>query len=107
VLKKNIFVKGQSLAEVVTFLGIITLAIIAMQIYIQRGIQVKTKDLTKAIINPEHLQLRAYTAEEETSSGKTKFSGTTIVSTVKGGGVTRDITEKTVSTSKSWSKNKP
>ena len=106
-LGKNTFVKGQSLAEVVTFLGIVALAIVAMQTYIQRGIQGKTRYLTNAIINPEHLKQRYTAADSATSSSSTKLSGTTKVSTVKGGRVTRNINETTTSTYRSKETNKP
>ncbi len=104
---KNISVKGQSLGEVVIFLGVITLAMIGMQVYIQRGLQGKAKDLTDVIINPEHLKQRAYSSDDATSSGSTRLSDTTKVTTLKGGSVIRDVNETMTSTSKSWDRNKP
>ena len=103
-LGKNILVKGQSLVEIVAFIAVVSLAILAMQVYIQRGIQGKTKDLTDGIIGS---QQRAYTAEEATSSSSTRFSGTTKVSTSTGGSRTKNINEATQETSESWSKGKP
>lgn len=106
-LKKKFFIKGQSLVEIVTVFAIASLAILAMQAYVKRGIQGRTKDLTDRIINPEDKALRYTTADEAESLSTTDFSGNTTVSMVKGGGVNKVIREKTYSTSKSLSKNKP
>lgn len=106
VLKKKISFKGQSLMEFAVLLALVGLAFMAMQIYIQRGIQGKTKDLTDVIINPEKLPLRAYTAESQTSSDTTVFKGTTTVSTGKGGAGTKTVDETTTTTSSSMSVDK-
>lgn len=106
-LGKNIFVKGQSLVDIVTVFAIISLVVIAMQTYIKRGIQGRTKDLTDMIINPNNLAQRYTTSDWEKSSSSSEFDGTTTVSTVKGGGVIKNINETTGSTSTSESLNKP
>lgn len=96
--------KAQSLVEVVVIIGIAALVFIAMQVYIQRGIQGKTKFLTDQIIGS---QQRAYTAETATSNSSTSIIGATNVLTGQGGSSSKSIIGETViSTSHSWSKGK-
>ena len=103
-LKTKFFFKGQSLVEIVTFFAVLSLVFIAMQKYIQRGVQGKTKDLTDAIIGTEQ---KPYTADWATSESRTRFKGETVQVLGAGGGVEKKIYERTISASKSESMNKP
>lgn len=101
---KSIFAKGQVLAEAAIVLATAGLAILAMQVYIQRGIQGKTKFLTDKIIGKDQ---RAYTAVSEHSRTRTDSFDKTKVSTKRGGSVKKEIiTEDTTVNSYSWSKDK-
>ena len=52
-LGKNVDNKrGQSIAEYTVFITVVVMALLAMQIYLKRGIQGKIKDMTDAI-SPE------------------------------------------------------
>lgn len=95
--------KGQNLAEVVILFALVALVFVAMQTYVKRGIQGKTKDLTDRIIG---IQQKAYTAETETSSTSTSISGTTTVATGSGGTVYKTVGETTRSLSVSESTSK-
>ena len=101
--KEKSFIKGQSLLEIVTIFAIVALVVVAMEVYIKRGIQGKTKELTDKIIGS---QQRAYTSDWQQSTDTSNFSGTTSVSTVEGGGVYKNIDETTSSISSSESKGK-
>ena len=98
-LEKKFLVKGQSLMEWATLLAVVGLAILAMQVYVQRGLQGKTRDLTNAIINSQNLPLRASSATSEEGNTTITSSGTTRVSTLKGGAVNKTIGERTVTKS--------
>lgn len=103
ILDMKVF-KAQSLVEIVVIMGIAALAFIVMQVYIQRGIQGKTKFLTDQIIGS---QQRAYTAEIATGDSSTSIVGATRISTVQGGSSSKSIIGETVtSTSHSYSKGK-
>ena len=99
-LKTKFFLKGQSLAEIVAFFAVASLVFVAMQKYIQRGVQGKTKHLTDVIIGTEQIP---YTADWETSKSQTRFKGKTRVQTKAGGRVIRTIKETTKSSSESES----
>lgn len=98
--------KGQNLAEVVILFALVSLVFVAMQTYVKRGLQGKTKDLTDQIINPEGLAQKAYTAETETSSTSTSTSGTTTIATGGGGTAYKTVGETTRSLSVSESTSK-
>lgn len=95
--------KGQNLVEVVALFALVSLVFVVMQVYIQRGIQGKTKDLTDQIIGT---QQKAYTAETEMSKTATQITGSTTVRTEIGGRVSKAISETTTSTSESTSVSK-
>ncbi len=96
--------KAQSLVEIVIIAGIAALVFIAMQVYIQRGIQGKTKFLTDQIIGS---QQRAYTATTATGDSNTSFVNVTNVSTGQGGTSSKNIISETISSSShSYSKDK-
>ncbi|MEK7308298.1 MAG: hypothetical protein AAB089_04435 [Nitrospirota bacterium] len=101
--KKKLFVKGQSLAEIIAIFAIVSLVVVGMQIYVKRGIQGKTKALTDKIIG---LQQKAYTAEDEENISWSSSLGITSVETLEGGRVSKNITEDTSSTSYTKSKQK-
>lgn len=111
VLKKNIFCKGQSLGELVILLGIVAIVFSVMQIYMQRGLQGRVKDLTDAIIRTDpdtktKLPLQPYTAKDSHSNSSTEITGTTTVETKSGGMVIKNINESTKSHSYSESTDK-
>ncbi len=95
--------RGQALAEAAIVLATAGLAILAMQMYIQRGIQGKTKFLTDKIIGKDQ---RAYTAISEHSQTRTDSLARIKVSTKKGGSQEKTTkTENTTVKSYSWSKD--
>lgn len=98
------FSKGQSLVEIVTFLAIVVLAFAAMQTYIQRGIQGKTKVLTDRIIGRKQ---RAYSATSSYSKSKTSSTSNIKVSTKTGGSTEKAyIRERTTTKSSSYTRDK-
>ena len=97
-------IKGQSLSEITIIIAIAALVFIAMQVYMQRGIQGKTKFLTDYIIGNKQ---RAYTAETATSTAKTTLSGRTRVKTGPSGSTDKTIiSETTITDSTSYAKDK-
>jgi len=91
--------KGQNLVEIVTIFAIASLALVAMQIYVRRGIQGKAKYLTDNIINPQGLAQKAYVSswEKSTTISKTLQPSVTTVETAKSGAITKTVDEKTYS----------
>ena len=60
--------KAQSILEYAAFLGIITLAFIAMRVYLQRGLQGKLKDMAKEISDTQYVPENvnsSYTIEQQ------------------------------------------
>lgn len=107
---KYLSVKGQSLAEAAITLATVGLAILAMQVYLQRGIQAKTKVLTDTIIGEEQ---RASSSIEELGSTDTdSFSKIKVITTKRidaehKGSVTKDIIrDQTNTRSETWTTEK-
>lgn len=103
-LARTVSVKGQHLVEITILVGLAALVFIAMQVYIQRGIQGKTRFLTDRIIGDEQ---RAYTATTATSASSTNISGRTRVVTGQFGSTSKTIVnERVVADSSSYAKDK-
>ena len=103
-LQKRFFIKGQSLLEIVTLFAVASLVMLGIQIYIQRGIQGRTRDLTNIIIGSKQ---RFTASDDATSNESTSTRGTTRISTAKGGAVTKNINETTNTSLRTWNKGKP
>lgn len=103
---KNLSVNGQSLAEAAITLATVGLAILAMQVYIQRGIQGKTKDLTDAIIGKKQeasASIKEHGWTDTSSFSKIKVSTMKRVNAENKGGVTKDIIkDRTITKSETW-----
>ena len=83
--------KGQTTAEYAVLLGLVIAAILAMQVYVKRGIQARIATETDGITGgfsqyePYYLD-SSFVSNRDTSETET---------TVTGGGVTRDLTQDT------------
>lgn len=95
--------KGQNLAEVVIIFTVISLALVAMQPYVKRGIQGKVKDLTDWIIDSKQL---ASTSDSESSNSSTNTTNVTTIETKTGGLVYKDVSETGILTSYSETTDK-
>jgi len=100
--KKMLNRRGQNLAEVVIIFTIISLALVAMQPYVKRGIQGRVKDLTDSIIDSKQI---ASTSDSESGNSKTNTTNVTTVRTKTGGLVYKTVDETGTLTSYSETKN--
>jgi len=94
--------RGQNLADVVIIFTIISLALVAMQPYVKRGIQGRVKDLTDSIIDSKQI---ASTSDSESGNSKTNTTNVTTVRTKTGGLVYKTVDETGTLTSYSETKN--
>jgi len=97
--------KAQSITEYAVLLGIVSLALIGMQVYMKRGLQAAVKDAANELGPQENAQLLInFKRQEETrSETTTKRGGSIQTQTFSGGGLRRDTDTKVESTSTSTS----
>lgn len=81
--------KGQTTAEYAVLIGLVIAAVIAMQVYVKRGLQFKIAEQTDGFtggfnqLEPYYLD-SAFTSNRDTTQSET---------TVTGGGVSRDLSQ--------------
>ncbi len=92
--------KGQSTAEYAIVIGLVIAAAVAMQVYVKRSIQGKMKDAVDTNAdNATFLVTQQYEPEYQTNDGlRTTRASKESENTSEGGGVTRTIVGKDVST---------
>ncbi|MDO8489125.1 MAG: hypothetical protein Q7S42_03330 [Candidatus Omnitrophota bacterium] len=98
--------KGQSTAEYAIVIGLVIAAVVAMQVYVKRGIQGKMKDATDYRDTNDNISTGNQFEPQYATTEKmvSKREGTEVAETTKGGGVTRSITGNDVSSRTGTSK---
>ena len=92
--------RGQSTAEYAIVIGLVIAAVLAMQVYVRRGVQAKIKDATgyndpaATMLTTSQFEPQYATTTGMVSTRNTQEQATTST----GGGVTRAITGEDVST---------
>ncbi|MFH0854902.1 MAG: hypothetical protein V1869_00060 [Candidatus Omnitrophota bacterium] len=97
-MKRELLRKGQNLTEIVLLLGVVSLALIGMEIYFKRGISGKIKDMADNWIGREHKAYQQDTSGleiNESSSDYVASSATTLTET-SGGEKTSQANESAV-----------
>lgn len=98
--------KGQSTAEYAIVIGLVIAAVVAMQVYVKRGIQGKMKDAADyndpaaTMLTGRQFEPQYATTEKMVSTRK----GDEKATTSQGGGLTREIVGEDVSTRTGTSK---
>ncbi len=89
--------RGQSLWEYVAILGIVSLAVVAMQVYFKRGVQGRLKDLADSQISSEQYvsgESKSDTVTTSQNSATSSLQGN-VTSTTMQDTTTRHSTENT------------
>lgn len=93
--------KGQNTAEYAILIGVIVAAAIAMQIYIRRGMQARTKEAVDYTMTADNtiFKQQQYEPYYMQSNFQTQQAGTTSEQMQQGGGVSREsLTDTTTRT---------
>lgn len=85
-MMRRISKRGQSLTEIVLLIGVVSLALIGMEIYFRRGISGKIKDMSDNWIGREQKAYQQDTSGLEINKSTSEYTSNSTATLIEGSG---------------------